>query len=116
MSKKKVLIVGASSAIGCELLNQMGEQDTIILAHYHKGKDRLEEVRKQSRATIVPVEADISVEAGAAKLIAEAKSLYEFPDRIVFLAAPSYAMTRFKDLSWNDFRVQMDMQLYTAFM
>jgi 3-oxoacyl-[acyl-carrier protein] reductase len=116
MIKKRVLIIGASSSIGCEIIRQIGDENTVILAHYHSGKERLDVIQSEIKATIVPVQADLSTEVGATSLVRSAISLYEYPDKIIFLAAPALTLTRFKDLKWNDFSDQMNMQLTTAFI
>ena|SRR5258706_1865363 len=116
MSKKRILIVGASSAIGCEIIRQIGDENTIILAHYNSGKEKLDAIKTEAKATIVTVHADLSAEAGAVSLVNSAMSLYEYPDKIVFLAASYLTLIRFKDLRWDDFRNHMNMQLNTAFI
>jgi 3-oxoacyl-[acyl-carrier protein] reductase len=115
MNKKIVLIVGASSSIGCEIIRQISDENTIILAHYYSRKEELCSLQSEVKAKVVLIQADLSIEKGVDWLIESIAASYDFPDRIVFLAAPALALIRFKDLKWDDFRSQMDMQLYTVY-
>lgn len=115
MSKNHVLIVGGSSNIGCEIIRQMAGEDSLFLAHYHCGGARLVALQDEVSAKIVPIQADLSTESGVDSLIEAVVSRCDFPGKIVFVAAPDLVLTRFKDLAWDDFKAQMDMQLFTAF-
>jgi 3-oxoacyl-[acyl-carrier protein] reductase len=115
MSKKIVLIIGASSSIGCELIRQIADENTIILAHYNSKETKLLSLQEELKANIIPIQADLSIEQGVDSLVESIESSFNFPNKIVFLAAPGLSLTLFKDLQWEDFRSQMDMQLYTAY-
>lgn len=112
--QRHVLIVGASSAIGCELIRQIAAPDTVILAHCHAGSDRLTALAREVASPLVVMAADLCHEDGIATLRAQVFAVTPCPDQIVFLAAPRFALTRFKDLAWPDFKAQLDMPLHTA--
>lgn len=114
MNRDTVLIVGASSAIGCEIIKLISDDGTTVLAHYHSGKDRLAKVAAEVKGRIVPIQADLSTEEGIGALVESIASCCDFPRKIVFLAAPRVTLVRFKDLAWDDFRQHSDMQLCTA--
>jgi 3-oxoacyl-[acyl-carrier protein] reductase len=114
MSKNTVLIVGASSAIGCEIIRQISDDKTLVLAHYYSGEARLAAVQAEVQAKIVPLCADLSTEDGIADLLESVGSHCDFPQKMVFLAAPHLRLVRFKDLMWEDFKHHSDMQLCTA--
>lgn len=116
MSDNHILIIGASSAIGCEIIRQIADDSIVIIAHYNSGKQRLDELSSQVKAKIIPIQADLESEAGIAVLIEEVSLLCDAPCKIVFLAAPRLTMVRFKDLTWSDFKHHADMQLQTAVM
>jgi len=116
MSENHILIVGASSAMGCEIIRQIADDSTVVIAHYNTGKQRLDELSRQVRGQIVPIQADLESEEGITALIEKVSSLCDAPGKIVFLAAPRLTMVRFKDLSWKDFKYHADMQLQTAVM
>jgi 3-oxoacyl-[acyl-carrier protein] reductase len=116
MSDNHILIIGASSAIGCEIIRQIAEDSTVIIAHYNSGKQRLDELSREVKGQIVPIQADLESEEGIVALIEAVSSLCDSPGKIVFLAAPRLTMVRFKDLTWPDFKYSADMQLQTAVM
>lgn len=115
MNKKCVLIVGASSSIGCELIRQLADEDTIVLAHYYSKKERLEDLQTSVKGRLVLIQADLSHELGIKLLIELVAKECRYPNKIVFLAAPKLQLTRFKDLTREDFKQQIDMPLNTAF-
>lgn len=115
MSKNNVLIVGASSSIGCEIIRQISGGKTVVLAHYHSRKDRLDAIQVEVHEQIVPIQADLSSEHGVQFLIESVSANCDFPQQIVFLAAPPLILTRFRDLTWDDFRRHIDIQLYASF-
>ncbi|WP_301100599.1 SDR family oxidoreductase [Propionivibrio sp.] len=115
MNKKYVLILGASSSIGCELIRQLSDEETIILAHYYSEKERLEDLQVDSKGRLVLIQADLSHEPGIESLIELVTKECRCPNKIVFLAAPRLYLTRFKDLTREDFKRQIDMPLNTAF-
>lgn len=112
--RRHVLIVGASSAIGCELIRQIAAPDTVILAHCHAGAARLAVLAREVASPLVILPADLGSDEGIATLLAGVLAATPCPAQIVFLAAPRFTLTRFKDLAWPDFRAQLDMQLHTA--
>ena len=116
MSENHILIIGASSAIGCEIIRRIADESTVILAHYHTGRERLEALQSEVHGLIVPIRGDLSSEEGVNVLIETVAFHCHAPRKIVFLAAPRLTMVRFKDLSWQDFRHHSEMQLRTAVM
>jgi 3-oxoacyl-[acyl-carrier protein] reductase len=115
VNKNHVLVVGASSAIGCEIIRQTSDDNSVFFAHYHSGKDRLDALLTEVNSRIVPIYADLSLEGDIDSLIESVASNVASPQKIIFVAAPALALTRFKDLTWSDFKEQLDVQLYSAF-
>ena len=115
MDKNTLLIVGASSAIGCELIRRVAGKDALILAHYNSGKSKLDLLDTEAGSQVVPIQADLSTSEGADAIIASVKSHCEFPNRIVFFAAPPLVLKRFKDVQWDDFASQLNLQLRTSY-
>jgi len=116
MSKTRILIIGGSSAIGCEIIRQIDAENTIILAQYNSNRKGLDLLLSETKAQVIPFQADLSIETGAKSVIEAAISLYDYPDKIIFIAAPSLTLARFKDLTWQDFEKQIDLQLNTAYL
>ena len=114
MSKEHVLIIGASSSIGCEVIRQIAHADMTIFAHFHTSATKIDLLSKEVAASIVPLQADLRSEAGVEAMLRTIESQQPSPDKIVFLAAPRFSLTRFKDLDWPDFQIQLDIQLRAA--
>lgn len=114
MSNKTILIVGASSEIGCELIRQLATPETTILAHYFSSRDGLTALQADVPGTLLPLQADLSTEAGVDALIAAVAEHGAVPQQIVFLAASRLTVQRFKDLRWDEFKRHSDMQLYST--
>jgi 3-oxoacyl-[acyl-carrier protein] reductase len=116
MSENHILIIGASSAIGCEIIRQIADDSTTILAHYNLGRERLDALSSEVRGLLVPIQTDISSEEAVNSLIEVVSSHCDAPRKIVFLASPRLTMVRFKDLAWKDFMHHSEMQIRSAVM
>jgi 3-oxoacyl-[acyl-carrier protein] reductase len=115
INKNTILIIGASSAVGMELIRQIAGEEAIIFAHCYSGKSNLEKLANQLNIKLQIVEADLTTHEGANHLLKSVIQGCGYPQKIVFLAAPFLRLTRFKDLKWEDIVLQHDTQLYTAF-
>src|ERR1035441_7938302 len=109
--KTYLLLVGASSAIGCEVIRHVSDENVVVLAHYRSGLDRLMSVQEKIPSQMIPIPADLSSEEGVEMLVKSVEEHCDAPQKIVFLAAPALVMTRFKELTWQDFQSQLDIQL-----
>ena len=57
----KILITGASSAIGNKLISEIDRKNLIILAHYNKSKNFLDFLKsKKFKSKIIPIKCDFS--------------------------------------------------------
>ena len=89
MNKNIILIVGASSDIGLDLIKNIDE-DALILAHYNSStKDLLELVDKIDNE-LVMIKANLSIEDEILSLIDGIENNYGIPNKIIHLAAPKF--------------------------
>ncbi len=109
--RDSILIVGASSDLGLELIRQLAPEGPLVLAHCNRSGEKLAAVESTDGTEIVPLIADLGDLSATESLIAAIRAGYPMPGKIVYLAAPKLEMTRFKDLSWERFRVALDIQL-----
>lgn len=106
-----LLIVGASSDIGLELIRQMAAPGTKILAHYGQSRSRLESLRLElPGCEIVPIQADLAQPEQVEHLIKQTHDHGVLPDQIVHLAAPKFEYLRFEAARWDDFQLGFDVQ------
>ncbi len=114
MSKNNLLIVGASSGLGMEIVRHVATEDRVIFAHYNQGSDRIDTLKAGLVGQLVPIKADLESRDGTFSLIESVNAHSQPLGGIVLIAAPRLTMVRFKDLGLADFRRQHEMQLYTA--
>ncbi|GEN57806.1 3-ketoacyl-ACP reductase [Halolactibacillus alkaliphilus] len=83
MSKKHVLIIGASGAIGQQIVKDLSEKDYSFSLHYHKGIERLTHqlASLPKESVFEVVQGDLSTPTGIASFI---KQITFTPDAIVF--------------------------------
>ncbi len=110
MSKNIILIIGASSDIGLDLIRNIDEE-CLILAHYNKSNKKLLKLTKSHKKNIVTIKADLSKEIQIIEMLNKIEENYGTPNKIVHLAAPKFENIRFKDASWDNFQNHIDISL-----
>ena len=106
-----ILVLGASSDIGGEIIKTIDDGTSLILAHYHKNAEKVERLKESVRSEIVPIGADLTQEQDITALISEINKYTPCPDKIIHLPAPKFAYTRFKDVEWDHFQSEMDIEI-----
>ena len=114
MNREKVLILGASSDIGCEIISEISDDMSIILAHYNSSEKKLIHLQSELHTQIVPIKADLLDEKQLIDLINKIKNQYSHPTKILFLAAPKIENIRFKNINWEDYEKDLDVQLKSS--
>lgn len=116
MNKAPLLILGASSDFGCELIRQLIPDQPVILAHHCRSGDKIKALRA-GPGRIIPIAADFSNESEIAALIEMVKKACGgAPGKIVHLPAPPATLIRFESLTWEDFQKNIDIQLRSIFL
>jgi 3-oxoacyl-[acyl-carrier protein] reductase len=110
MNKQLILVIGASSDIGLNLIRNINE-DAIIIAHYNSSVDELLKVSKSIKNKLVLIKANLAIEEQVYEMLSEIERNYGIPSKIVHLAATKFKNLRFKDLSWFDFQEEIDVSL-----
>ncbi|MEN8220293.1 MAG: SDR family oxidoreductase [Pseudomonadota bacterium] len=111
MYKDYILIIGASSDMGGAIIRQLANENTVILAHYHKNKEKIETIAAEVSGQIVSIAADLGTETGIKALIEGVEAECYFPNKIVHLSAPKLTHIRFNKLCWQDFQYHLDIQV-----
>ena len=110
MSRDLILIIGASSDIGLNLIRNIND-DALVIAHYNSSNEQLLELSKNVSNELVTIKADLSTEYGINKFIDVIKFDYGIPNKIIHLAAPKFENIRFKDIVWEGFQNEIDISL-----
>ena len=111
LSKDVVLITGGSSDVGCALIKNYDAQDRIFLAHYNQSSHKLETLRKEMKAEVIPLQADFRKEEEVKRFIEAVKAKGIMPNKIVHLAGSPVSPVRFGDLNWSKADEEMNIQV-----
>lgn len=106
-----VLVLGASSDIGREVIRKIDDGTSLILAHYNRNLDKLTQLQSEVRSNIMPIQADLSRDKDVEAMLARIADVCPYPQKIVHLPAPRMSYTRFKDATWKTFQQEMDIEL-----
>ncbi len=109
------LILGGSSDIGLELIQQI-EEKCLIIAHYNSNNGKLLELQKKITNELVTIQADLSVDEDIMRLIDVVENEYGIPTKIVQLVAPKFDYIRFKSLEWSDFEKNINVSLKSTML
>ena len=113
MSKDIILIIGASSDIGLNLIKNVSDE-ALIIAHYNSSNGKLLELSENINNELVTLKADLSKEEETNKLISSIEKNYGTPNKIIHLAATRVENIRFKDIKWEDFEKDINITLKSA--
>ena len=105
-----ILIIGASSDIGLDLIQNIDE-DCLILAHYNSEGEKLLKLSKTRQNEIIPIKANLSVEDDILEMINHIEHNFGIPNKIVHLAASKFENIRFKDASWKKLQNDINISL-----
>jgi len=105
-----VLIIGASSDIGLNLIKNIDE-DCLIIAHYNSSNEMLLTLSQQIKNKMVIIKADLSSVEETTGLLDTIESTYGIPNKIIHLAALKFQYIRFKDIKIDDFQTEIDVSL-----
>lgn len=105
-----ILIIGASSDIGLDLIKNIDEE-CLILAHYNNSDKSLLDLVHKMKNKLVMLKADLSSEEEITQFLDNIEMNYGLPNKIIHLAAPKLENIRFKDISWDNFQNDIDISL-----
>jgi 3-oxoacyl-[acyl-carrier protein] reductase len=103
-----ILIIGASSDIGVELIKNL-EEECLVIAHYNSSSERLLQLEGRISNKLVTVKANLASENEIESLLNTIEADYGVPNKIVHLAASKVENIRFKDVVWEDFEKDINI-------
>ena len=101
---KTLLVTGASSDIGTEIIREVIGDYDCVLAHFNHENEALGRLFEEWGSKIVPLQADFSDPDSVTAMIDTIKAKGYSPDHIVHLAAPKFAIQKFVKEPIDDFR------------
>lgn len=109
MSEERILLVtGASSDVGVQLIRNVGKNYKKVWAHYNSTIDAIERLRDEIGDHIVPICADFSSLENTQTLIDEIEQSGNLPDHIVHLSAQKARSLQFHKYSWDSYQKDID--------
>lgn len=112
---KTLLVTGASSEVGMELLREVGLEYGMIYAQYRNMNDGLAELVEElgGKTEILPIKADLSKQCEVGVLVKKILDAGSMPCHIVHLAAPKVRYARFHNSDWKDWDNAWEVSLHS---
>lgn len=111
---KIVIVTGASSGIGAGIAKRFDEAGASIVAHANSNLDKAQAIAAQCKTSIA-IQADLSTEAGANALVAEAVRAFGRVD-VLINNAGIYPLHTLMDMSAADWDGVINANLRSAFL
>ena len=107
LSGRTAIVTGASGGIGSGIARRFGEAGAKVVCHYNANRDAADAVVAsitEAGGTAVAIQADISGEAGAERLVADAAAAFGGVDILVNNAGiqPVKALGEVTSAEWNE--------------
>ncbi|MEO3388697.1 SDR family NAD(P)-dependent oxidoreductase [Mesorhizobium sp. CAU 1741] len=107
LSGKTALVTGASGGIGAGIARRFAEAGANVVCHYNANRaaaDSVVAAISEAGGTAIAMQADISGEAGAAKLVSNAAAHFGGLDILVNNAGlqPAKALAEVSEADWNE--------------
>ena len=108
---RTLLVIGASSDLGCRLIERNIDNYDKIAAHYFHGNENFNKMIKQHEGKIVPLQADLCSSDSVQSMINAINELNLAPDHVVHLAADKFKNVRFHQSARDDFTRALECSL-----
>lgn len=115
MAEKVLLITGASSEVGIKLIETVGDDYSLIYAHYGKEPKELERLKKDLGEKLVLIQDDFSGNEPGYEVNNAVEKKGIWPDHAVFLAFPKLEALRYSKTSWDDFEKNINIGIRSAY-
>ena len=117
MSDEKILLVtGASSDVGSELIRRTGDNYVKIWAHYRSSTSVIDGLKSELGDKIIPIQADFSDMESTESLIKIIMESGDYPDHIVHFSAQKASSLQFHKYSWDRYQKEIDTSLRSITM
>ena len=109
MNEKILLVTGASSDVGFNLIKNINNKFDYIIAHHNSDNKNLNELKEKLGKKLILVKSNFNDEQDTYKLIDEINSIKKFPTHIVHLSAGKFENCKFSKLTWNKFQTDFNI-------
>lgn len=111
MENKILLVLGASSDMGIELIKTTHSKYNFILAHYNKTDTSLLKLKAEIGEKLRLYQGNFLIENEVESLIEAINIDGLLPTHIVHLPANKYSVEKFKKTKWDSFQNEIDISL-----
>ena len=111
MSEKILLITGASSDIGEQLIRQVNDEYDYIIAHHNGDESNLLDLKEKLGEKLIFIEGNFKDEDATYKFVEEIKKLGKIPTHIVHLPAGKFENMKFSKITWGKFQNDINIAL-----
>lgn len=113
---KTLLVTGASSELGVELIKGAAKDYSEIIAHYHSSKNTVLNLKKEiACADIIPLQADFADLGSTKQFVQNILDMGKVPDAIVHLSSlPIGLFSKFEKTKWEDFEQELNVSFRSA--
>ena len=109
MSEKVLLITGASSDIGENLISRVYKDYDYIIAHHNNDKDNLLKWKEKLGKKLILLEGNFLDENDTYKFVNDIKSTGLLPTHIVHLPAGKCENIKFSKITWEKFNIDINI-------
>ena len=111
MSEKILLITGASSDIGVNLINKVSKDFDYIIAHHNKDEKELLNIKEKLKDKLILVKGNFIDEQDTYQFVERVKATGKVPTHIVHLPAGKCENLKFNKISWEKFQTDINISL-----
>lgn len=115
MNRKVLLVLGGSSDVGVSFIEKSYNEYDKIFAQYHSNNEGLKELQKQVGTKLVLIQADFLSETDVDSMIEFLLKSKEDITHVVHFPAPNIQNIRFRNLSWEIYQKDIDIQVKSIF-
>ena len=109
--KKILLIMGASSDCGCELIRRVAKKYDLVLAHYHHMNSQLEALELKYGDKLQLLQADFMDRERIDYMIEVIKKKEWNPTHIVHFSAQKFRYTKYDKVGYEEFEAELQTSL-----
>lgn len=108
---KILLITGASSEVGVELIKSVASDYDFIWAHYNSNLESIEKLRPLYAEKIIPIKANFMLENEVNDMINNMMNSDRIPTHVVHLSSPKVFHEKFQKRKWKEYQAGIDTSL-----
>ncbi len=111
MNEKILLVIGASSDVGIELIKEVAQEYDFILAHHIGDNEKLLSLKEKLGDKLILLYGNFLEEESTYQFVKEIKNTGKIPTHIVHLPAGKCENIKFSKMSWERFEKDMNIAL-----